>query len=944
MGGVVAGKFQMRSRKWDVASVVGALLLFAFGFGGLFVLRGALTPGTAVTLFLVLLGIVTFLFFAGPGIVYSARKRIGVVKKAMPGGTMAWIRAHLYLPVFAMVAAFVHASSAPFRDQLSSGKLTLVLSVLVVISGWARHHMIGVQKEALNVDVAIAKIAAKQERGFRTLVTDFLENRRPLGEIEQQVAAMGDDERRAWGEIRSLSESVEKHFPRTGGQTMLVRQYKVWKALHPPLTIALFVLLAYHVFDVFGGGQVVLGDEKTAFASAQQCADCHSTIFEEWARSPMAHAQTSSIMEAQLPVTIQKNLDLAEELGGTTAEIVGASAKACINCHAPIGARFAGDNIDLLPFGAKGSDADGQGAAVSGGGDQVQKDGVSCVACHTQVKPPREREGFGVLTIDNGGAGDFGTIYGPLLDDPVPVRVHGIETGDDGWWNDPISGSRLCAACHNVKADMDGDDIGPSSDEDNTLDFVNGADSDGDNQLDQNELDTQPDGKLDDLILQTTYDEWQDYVSSYDEVWKDKVEGGRALGCAECHMPLVGDGTGPVVDYAPGVNPIPERTRRSHSFVAVDYELDKKKYRSEEAFTDALAERKAFLQSSVALEVENVGEIEDGLFGANVTVRNNGLGHAFPTGFSFARQFWLEVRAEANGEEVCLANPAEGVESPCASGDVDDPTEDLRQCETESVEQAVGQDIRGAVQSNNEEAEVEFGASFPADDCDPWLTNFQKILTDGDPDGDGVFTEVPYQSFLPDIVKTRVRVADQQIMAALESTRLKPNAETGELEERTAASFPYVFEVPEGVDPKDIVVTATMRFRHLPPYFIRALDAEHDEIERVPDEARIDPDALLKNMVIDELVTAESDEGPQIGCEGPQNGALTVFSCLEEEPGAGEEASAQAAETVAFASGVAAIGPVTLRESNAWIAWLVILASLSAASALLLLRFRPRRG
>ena len=142
----MAGKFQMRSRKWDVASVVGALVLFALGFGGLFLFRDALTPGTAVTLFIVLLGIITFVFFAGPGIVYSARKRIGVVKKVMPGGTMAWIRAHLYLPVFAMVAAFVHASSAPFRDQLTSGKITLVLSVLVVASGWARHHLIGVQK------------------------------------------------------------------------------------------------------------------------------------------------------------------------------------------------------------------------------------------------------------------------------------------------------------------------------------------------------------------------------------------------------------------------------------------------------------------------------------------------------------------------------------------------------------------------------------------------------------------------------------------------------------------------------------------------------------------------------------------------------------------------------------------------------------------------------
>ena len=55
----------------------------------------------------------------------------------------------------------------------------------------------------------------------------------------------------------------------------------------------------------------------------------------------------------------------------------------------------------------------------------------------------------------------------------------------------------------------------------------------------------------------------------------------------------------------------------------------------------------------------------------------------------------------------------------------------------------------------------------PLDDCDPWLANFQKILTDGDPDDDGTFIEVPYQSLHPDIVKLQTRVADQQAMAPL---------------------------------------------------------------------------------------------------------------------------------------------------------------------------------
>ena len=49
-----------------------------------------------------------------------------------------------------------------------------------------------------------------------------------------------------------LLYKVHTNFPREGGQSTKVIHYKMWKALHPPLTIALFILLALHVWDVFG--------------------------------------------------------------------------------------------------------------------------------------------------------------------------------------------------------------------------------------------------------------------------------------------------------------------------------------------------------------------------------------------------------------------------------------------------------------------------------------------------------------------------------------------------------------------------------------------------------------------------------------------------------------------------------------------------------------------
>jgi hypothetical protein len=173
--------------------------------------------------------------------------------------------------------------------------------------------------------------------------------------------------------------------------------------------------------------------------------------------------------------------------------------------------------------------------------------------------------------------------------------------------------------------------------------------------------------------------------------------------------------------------------------------------------------------------------------------------------------------------------------------------------------------------------------------------------------------------------------------------RLKPD-ENGNLAVANEAGYPYIFDVSALEDRNDVVVTAKLRFRHLPPYFIRALDAEHDELDRVPDGARIDPDALLENMVIDDLVEALSGDGPQLACEGPQNDpGATVLDCVEED-GDEEEARATAsAGSVAFPEGAATIASVALTERHPWIVWLLILTSFSGAVTLLRLRSaRPR--
>jgi hypothetical protein len=885
-------KFQITSRKWNIAAVVGSIIILALGFGGLFYIQKNVNPTGGVMLAVVIaFGILTALLFVGPGALYPFRKRTAFGKKIMPGGTMSWIRSHMYLPILALVAAIVHASMVPFLTHLTSGVILLVLGVLVSIGGLARHHMIGLKKEALNVNVAINKMAQGQPRHFRELVNDFVENRKPLAEIDAEVSKLDSGEQVIWREIRKMSDDVEKNFPREGGQSSKVLQFQSWRALHPIITILFFAVLAWHVWDVLGGTQAAFGSDKTAFVASNSCADCHDDVVQDWKLSSMADAQTGTIMEAQLPVTLGENEQLATDLGATQQALFDAAAKTCINCHAPVGAPFAKDINTLLPLNAKGSAADG-GVAVSGGNAAVNSDGIGCITCHTQQAPPAELAGFGPLPVAKQSANTYGIQYGPLFTnpDPVPIPKHGMDSGTGDWWSTTVGSSQLCGACHNVKVDLNGNGLSPVS-QDNT----STTDADGNFTLDQNELDVNADGQLQDLVLQTTFDEWQDYVAGFSARIKtdprNKIE--APLGCTDCHMPTTGDGKQAVVDFAPGLLSKPDRTYRSHMFVGVDYDLDTAHYTQSgfpsNALQTVLDARQALIESAVTLEVVDKGANANGDDVQSVVVQNNLLGHNFPTGFAFARQFWLEVTAKtADGKEVCLTKPSSGIDSPCSSGVLESPQDELRQCDPASIQQALAADptLNGQPVDigKTPNIDIKFSAAFPANDCDPWLTNYQKILTDGDPKKTGIFTEVAYQSFLPDIVKLRTRVATNQVMRTLDPVREKDV--NGQLVDQSSDSYDYVFDTKALPAGTKIIVTAKMRFRHVPPYFVKNL-AEGDAAQkRIPEQAKItDPDALLKNLVITDMVSAETGGGAVLACKGPQNEpGASVFSCIGNDP------------------------------------------------------------
>ena len=236
-----------------------------------------------------------------------------------------------------------------------------------------------------------------------------------------------------------------------------------------------------------------------------------------------------------------------------------------------------------------------------------------------------------------------------------------MDSGTDDWWSTTVGSSQLCGACHNVKVDMNGNGLSPVTDDNTST-----TDADGNFTLDQNELDVDANGQLQDLVLQTTFDEWQDYVAGFEARIKsdprNKIE--APLGCTDCHMPTTGDGKQAVVDFAPGLLSKPDRTYRSHMFVGVDYDLDTAHYEESgmpaNALQTVLDARQALIESAVTLEVVDKGPNANGDDVQSVVVQNNLLGHNFPTGFAFARQFWLEVTANDRGRQRGV--PHEAVE------------------------------------------------------------------------------------------------------------------------------------------------------------------------------------------------------------------------------------------------------------------------------------------
>jgi hypothetical protein len=761
-----------RAWPWAIAGVVLAVGVL---FGGIAWLKHLQSTegaeGTGAFTLITVLGIVTVLLI-GTTFFYTLRKRTRPLQEHLPGSMMTWLKSHIYLGFVALVAALGHAVTRPLTTNLTTGKLTFLVLLVLVLSGiaWRIVYLVVPARVAREVGhlslsdtnerveeirVEMDKLAAGRGPAFHQAVADRLAGRRPPADLDREMASQDVGDQEAWRRIQELAGERQRLLATAARQRRFGRLLQGWKLVHLPLVAVLLGLIVVHILDVFGVGRTLFGGQGKDFPASAACGNCHTEIVEQWHRGVMSHAQTSPVMIAQTALALQKNPGFGQ---------------VCVNCHAPIGAALTG--ATTLPLAGDSTDP------------IVNTEGVTCVVCHALERaPPKLSGASGDFPIVPADRSSLGRLAGPPLEDPpgIPVPDHEIFTG---FMTDSRSSSELCGACHVVKVDLN---------EDGRFD------------------------KDEDLILQTTFEEWKrDYLPKL---------GDAALSCVDCHAP---PSQGPLVRFGPGGIALPNRTIHNHAFVGVDYDITPgHPGLSDEDFALALEEREDLLRTAATLEV-NARQQFVGLLNATVRIRNVGNGHDLPTGFAFVRQMWLEVTAKtASGDAVCLAPiEAEGglrIETPdCGSGILESDQDDLKPCDTVALGLA-NSDIRLTKPS-------------PLDDCDPWLTNFQKILTDGDPDGDGEFLEVPYQSLLPAIVKLAVRVVDQQPMAPIKA---------GEV-----SRFDYAFAVEEEVG-EDVTVEAVLRFRHLSPYFLRGLDGFFPE--------GMDSNALVENLFTVDMARATSE-------------------------------------------------------------------------------------
>lgn len=695
---------------------------------------------------------VSGLFFGGACVtlallsfLYSLRKRS--LQERMPVGTMAgWLWGHVYLGLLCVLMAVVHAGYGSVGFEPSLGKALLLLLVVLVVSGlvWrvlyssvppkaaseVGHYSLAASRtRAAALSVEIEKLSAGRSPPMRQMVDWLLQVTASDPEIAHASHGIQPDEQQLIPELVRLTRTRHQVLARERRQGHYRRLLQGMRIVHVPISLLFLLLLPLHVIWALDlpaklvPPGAVLGSTLGGFHPSQNCSSCHARVVSEWQSSMHAHALSSPIMVAQ------NNLAHRETLSSTSSPD---PQNVCVNCHGPLATALA--KSPLLPFKAQGALAE----------PALVEEGVTCSVCH-QWRGEAQTAGGG-LTAFQDGLVPGRTFFGPY-EDAVGNAYHRSEATP--LFKDP---AQLCRNCHSVQYDRNGD------------------------------------GKIErgtDLVLQTLFDEWQDFAKA----------GGPS--CVDCHMPVVKGSRAAESALIPLEQDAeaPARVLRSHRFIAVDYPIDNP------AVRDATrAEREALLGRAGSLTLDETKlKVTDTSVAFEVSLQNTGTGHNFPGGFAFVRQMWFEVTLlDAQNRVVA------------SSGQLIQPSDDL--CDSSILDDR-----------ENPMREHLVGCSA----SDRQLVSFQQMLVDKiellrdaagtvqlDPRGQAKLRRAPGS-----------KEAIVQFLTGGPVPRVRPSTgkPTPPLAVGEQRSFPYSFELPSGSGAQRVVVR--LLFRALPPYFMRALSA-----------------------------------------------------------------------------------------------------------------------
>ena len=699
------------------------------------IVRGYTLSGLLFGLSSVGLGLLAFL--------YTLRKRS--LQEKMPIGTMAgWLWGHVYLGSLCVLLAFLHAGYGSVGLEFSLGKLLLLILVVLVVTGliWrlvyaivpgkaatevGHYSQAASQARAATAQVEIEKLSAGRSPALQQMVEWLLRVTASDPEIAQAARSIAPEEQGLIQELVRLTRTRHQMLVRQRRQGRYRRLLQGMRVLHVPVSLLFLLLLPLHVLwaldipaQIAPKGQV-MGSTLGAYHASGDCRSCHERAVTEWRSSMHAHALTSPVMVAQ------NNLAHREGLASTSSPD---PQNVCVNCHGPIATALA--RSPLLPFTAQGALAE----------PALLSEGITCSVCH-QWQGESKTAGAGLTAFQDGLAPGH-TFFGSF-GDAVGNAFH--QSKATPLFKDP---SQLCRNCHSVQYDRNGD------------------------------------GKIErgtDLVLQTLFDEWQDFAKN----------GGP--GCVDCHMPVVKGTRAAESALIPleQDNDAPTRRLRSHRFIAVDYPLDDTSIRDE-----SRSERESLLHRAGLLSLVDASvNVTDTRVAFDLSLQNTGTGHNLPGGFAFVRQMWLEVtllnaQGQAVGSSGRLLRPSDDL---CDGAILDDPSSSVK--------------------------ELLIGCAA----TDRQLVSFQQMLLDKVEllrDANGVVQlDLRNQPKLRAAPGSKEAVVQYLTGGPVPRVRPSTGKPTPPLIVGEQRAFPYAFDLPPGARAERVRVR--LLFRAVPPYFLRAL-------------------------------------------------------------------------------------------------------------------------